>query len=340
MSKTKRSSAPEERASKRRKGPLSQPDQVQRPQKDFESKQSKTVDKVETKTSDAKVVRNGIDKVSQNLPSVKDLASSDWPKRKAAFEAIKKHLEQRPASSILSQADCLQIWRGFSVAVYMYDSKSPISVQNFIRDVAETFSIVASKDEPDSTVWLDNYHKAFEQTLTREWANIDSHRMNKYLLLVRFMVSELFKACFHPLFSLKPESTDAQQTVANLSAITRLTAVMDVLKTDGPLNCTDRKIADGLRLHLLDILPVEVGTAWDSASTEGSGNAEDPETIDEVFVDQMFKIIVSPVQDMSKSDSGAQKHVRSRAKEALVSLEQWQKQHNGQEGSNHLSSDG
>lgn len=318
MSKQKRSAAPVEPAIKRRKVSQSQPDQVQPPAKNTKRHQKAAKQVQHDEESPANLMVQESPSVQQ-LPSVKDLASSEWPKRRAAFASIKEHLKSRPASSQLSRDECLQVWRGLFVAIYMHDSKNPVSVQNFLADVADTFSVVASKDQPQNTSWLDVYHRAFHETLVREWASIDSHRMNKYLLLVRLVMRQLFKLCFQPLFV--GQSTNEQYNGSGAS-LTRTRSIMEVLQAVGPLNCTDRKIADGLRLHLLDILPDEVLAAWGLAGAGNETDDQGPQKLDEDHLRALFTIISEPLHHMSNSDSGAQKHVRARAREAASSMEQ------------------
>lgn len=220
-----------------------------------------------------------------------------------------------------------------------------ISVQNLLRDLAGTFATVSGKDdelangpaEGGSENWLTNYHVAFQETLVREWAGIDSHRMNKYLLLVRFVLRELFTICLRPLVGSAGESdsndklrskgskqsnTDGEkQETAKDKAISKTKSVLQVLESCGPLNPSDRKIPDGLRLHTLDIWVDELFGAVGSIGFVKTSDQDPTSEKDHAALLENLKGVLlqfkSPMDRVSKSASGAQRHVRVRAKEAM-----------------------
>lgn len=284
------------------------------------------------------------------------------------MKAITKHLESRSPSNPLSPTECLQLWRGFWVAIYMHDSKNAISVQNLLRDIAHTFAIVSAKDEeaqkaenggdqaPDPNkqqhVWLTTYHTAFHETMVHEWAGIDSHRLNKALLTYRFVTRELFQLCFGPLFvSPQQEPTEppaqkktkkqsskasnATQTSTSTAdeascakAISISTSIIHVLETAGPLNPSDRKIPDGLRLHILDIWNDELFGALDIFTEQSKSDDESESSAAKSRSDGMTAVLGllrQPLERTAKSDSGAQRHVRMRAKDTLQGLEEREK---------------
>lgn len=289
---------------------------------------------------------------SITLPSVKDLASSEASKRRAALKNMLNYFTQREAQSTLSMTECLQVWRGFFVAIYMHDSKNTISVQNVLREVASTFQIFDSKDmelqqtrpkgKPDDTVtnhsWLAQYHAAFWQTLVKEWAGIDSHRMNKYLLLVRFVVKELASLCLRPLFKVQAPSNESssnsktrkRKTKAETETEFKVTVssedqmrvenVTKVLEADGPLNTIDRKIPDGLRLHILDLYAMEIFAAF-SSLVEETEISDAATWSGSTAVQETLTMLKSPVSRMTDSANGAPKNVRTKAKEALADFE-------------------
>ncbi|KAK5317992.1 hypothetical protein LTR70_005575 [Exophiala xenobiotica] len=278
--------------------------------------------------------------VTENLPPLKDLASSEPPLRRAAMKNITKHLESRSPSNPLSPTECLQ---------------------NLLRGIAQTFAIVSTKDdeaqkaesgvsdgsepEPGQRNWLTTYHTAFHETMVREWAGIDSHRLNKALLTYRFVMRELFQICFRPIFTASSEpgpdkptsSTPPKRTKKNSQvaakasdsvaentskdkALSHTTSIVHVLETTGPLNPSDRKIPDGLRLHVLDIWNDELYGALDSLSERsGSANENDKSaaTSESSGTQAVLEALKQPLERMAKSDSGAQRHVRMRAKETL-----------------------
>lgn len=309
-----------ERSRKRRK--LSPPAEVQKV-----AKSNKDVTKVNESP------------VPTALPSVKDLASSESSVRRAALKTILSHLKERPAGSSLSATECLQLWKGFFVAIYMHDSKNAISVQNLLKEIANTFQIFDEKERElyehgvaGASTWLEQYHVAFWQTLVKEWAGIDSHRMNKYLLLVRFVTRELATICLRPSFQAavqdsgaatngktrkrkaKPDSDKEKHDLIQGARPDKVQSVTKVLKNDGPLNTKDRKIPDGLRLHVLDLYVTEISSGYSTLAEENADGAQKP---DFATVQEIFTGLKSPVLEMSHSDSGSPRNIRLKAKEAL-----------------------
>ncbi|KAK5073730.1 hypothetical protein LTR64_007133 [Lithohypha guttulata] len=197
---------------------------------------------------------------------------------------------------------------------------------NLLKDIASTFSSISAKDDYGEDSWLTPYHQAFHETLIREWSSIDSHRMNKYLLLVRFVVREIFTICFRPLFGTrtgeKDQLPEKREEEGKIEARHRAKSITATMEASGPLNRTDRKIPDGLRLHLLDVFPEELFTAY-TAAEEGSATTEEDAALnapDQHILGMMLEIFKAPITAMAESNSGAQKHVRQRAKEALQHL--------------------
>ena len=246
----------------------------------------------------------------------------------------------------------------------MHDSKNAISVQNLLKDIAHTFAITSAKDDEAQTTrhghdktseseinqreWLSTYHTAFHETMIREWAGIDSHRLNKALLTYRLVMRELFQICLSPLFKEASEETPEKPTnppsqkkqkkqtskksaqparpsatpaeSQNSNALSATTSVVEVLKTAGPLNPSNRRIPDGLRLHLLDVWNDELFSALATLSEPNSSDNSDielPAGPSRDGVCAVLELLKEPLEEMAKSDSGAQRHIRMRAKETL-----------------------
>jgi len=354
----------QQRASKRRK--LSPPREDHEDTPKVSKKKAKPAHKAATENGNAttttKVNQNGDDHVAEQLPPLKDLASSEPHLRRAAMKNINQHLESRSPSSPLSPTECLQLWRGLWVAIYMHDSKNAISVQNLLRDIAHTFAIISTKDDEAQKAeqgprhWLPTYHTAFHETMVREWAGIDSHRLNKALLTYRFAMRELFQICFRPIFTApsdlgaeeptnptlqkKPkmakkkkesskvpanESTPASAAADDPSkpkALSTTASIIHVLETAGPLNPSDRKIPDGLRLHVLDIWNDELFGVLDGFAEQENDKTAPTSRTDASRA--VLEVLQKPLERMAKSDSGAQRHVRMRAKEALQAFKERQ----------------
>ncbi|KIV78659.1 hypothetical protein PV11_06287 [Exophiala sideris] len=246
------------------------------------------------------------------IPSVKDLASSEPAVRRSCFKTLITHLNERNPSHFLTHTQCLQLWRGLYVALYMHDSKSAVSVQNFTAELAGTLKTMASKDSevqssgahPHS--WLDTWTTAFWETICREWSSIDQWRMNKILLLVRFFLRDLFEI---ELMSACHKASAAAHDSKDM--ISRQIHILE----SWPLSPRDRKVPDGLRLHVLDIwvdeLTGQINTVQKELSQSDDSN---PETTETVCLD-VAKSFMVPLEKVSRE--ALSKGVKTRAKEAL-----------------------
>jgi ribosomal RNA-processing protein 1 len=199
----------------------------------------------------------------------------------------------------------------------MHDSKNAISVQKLIADLAATVRTMASKDaelrasDDIPPVWLATWTTAFWETICREWASIDQWRMNKVLLLVRFFLRESFNITLTSVVTDNPGS----ETVSK-----DLTADQIQILETWPLSPRERKVPDGLRLHILDIWVDELTGQISSVEDQSVQSVEgDPETVKAALL-QAAKAFMAPVERVSKEALG--KPVKMRAKDALQSFQE------------------
>lgn len=116
----------------------------------------------------------------------------------------------------------------------MWMTANPIPQQRLAQDLSSL--VDGTLSDQNVFPFLD----AFWQTMVREWPNIDSHRINKYLRLCRFVL----RASFLRLGAKKY----AQSFVEKHNDIMRAT----------PLNPEDIRIPDGIRYHVIDIYIDEI----------------------------------------------------------------------------------
>ncbi|OAL20893.1 hypothetical protein AYO22_08521 [Fonsecaea multimorphosa] len=270
---------------------------------------------------------------ASTIPSVKDLASSEASKRRACLNTIISFLNDQNTSSPVTLTESLQLWRGFYVALYMHDSKNALSVQRLAAELAATLRIMDEKDhespaasapgsDAQSHPWLDVWTTAFWETVCREWSSIDQWRMNKVLLLVRFFVRELFSLAFG-----WATNTDAS---ASTSTPQSLVASQLQILENWPLSPRERKVPDGLRLHVLDVWVDELAGQFDAAqrdvavaeseqqSDDGDAVA-DAQKVKTVLLDTA-KAFMAPVEKLSKE--ALSRGVKVRAKEAIQLAEE------------------
>jgi ribosomal RNA-processing protein 1 len=201
------------------------------------------------------------------------------------------------------------MWRGFYVAMYMHDSKSPLSVQKLIAQLAGTVTTMYEKDQevrsetqPNGESWLYLWTSAFWETVCREWSAIDQWRMNKMLLLVRFFVREIFNLSLQQSLSLEPNDVP-------------LSASQLPIFEEWPLSTRERKVPDGLRLHVLDVWVDELSGQLIAVQkqTEGDDNSATVEV--KAILTDAARAFMLPVEMLSKE--AISKGVKMKAKEVL-----------------------
>jgi ribosomal RNA-processing protein 1 len=199
----------------------------------------------------------------------------------------------------------------------MHDSKNAVSVQNFTAELAGLLEIIASKDAELSKSgnrghpWLETWTTAFWETICREWSSIDQWRMNKVLLLVRFFLRDLF--------NLVLMSTCNDASTGGPASEDMTSGQIRVLES-WPLSPRERKVPDGLRLHVLDIWADELSGQISAVRKElRDAHESDRETI-EIASLNTAKTFMGPLEKVSREALG--KGVKIRAKEALKLFEE------------------
>ncbi|KAL1646890.1 hypothetical protein SLS58_003025 [Diplodia intermedia] len=161
---------------------------------------------------------------SQNSPFIRQLAANDKRIRDKALDSLRRYLDGKTG---LSEIELLKLWKGLFFC--MWQSDKPRTQQQLAVELAALVDILPLDTALD---FLD----AFWTTMAREWVGIDRLRMDKFLFLVRQYLHSSFR-----LF--------ARQRWQNTAALERY---LDILR-ETPLNPTDPKVPNGLRLHVLDI---------------------------------------------------------------------------------------
>jgi ribosomal RNA-processing protein 1 len=191
----------------------------------------------------------------------------------------------------------------------MHDSKNAISVQNLIAEIASLLRNMVAKDEDlnasngQHESWLDMWATAFWETICREWASIDQWRMNKVLLLVRLYLRETFQLILSTSSDDQSDNKDKSKDLADRQ--------VQILQ-NWPLSPRERKVPDGLRLHVLDIWSDELVTQLKAAQKE--------QDVDDKTIEDVAKSLMVPVEKISKD--ALSKGVRMRAKETLKSFDE------------------
>jgi ribosomal RNA-processing protein 1 len=229
--------------------------------------------------------------------------STDPSLRRRALATISTHLTTRTTPLTLTQA--LQLQKGFFFALYMHDSKSPISVQNLTATLADLTVSTTTPASPAAVALP--LTEAFWTTMAREWTSIDAHRMDKYLLFVRFVARRVFAGIVQDATNKEDMEEEEEEEVVQKRQITLL--------ENFPLSPRERKVPDGLRYHVLDIYVDEleraVALGQDGSEEEEQGEGE----ISEEARTRVERLLV-PVETVARE--GLSKGVRVRAKEVLA----------------------
>lgn len=227
----------------------------------------------------------------ESHPFIKKLAANDRPTRDKALEALGKFLQTPKA---IPELELLKLWRGLFYSMWFSDR--PRTQQKLAFDLAD---LVSKLKLVNVFPFLD----AFWVIMAREWEDLDQHRLDKFLMLLRRYVYAGFRR-------LKAEGWDRE-------------LVADYIKVAEhvPLNPSDHKVSNGIRLHVFDVYLDEISRLMREDVPEGT----EEEDIDwkELMEDVPVQELLKPIEAVAKTAS--LKFLRERAQEVLEDerLVQW-----------------
>ena len=207
----------------------------------------------------------------------------------------------------------------------MHDSKNALSVQTLISTLASTLKIMYDKDVESMSnssqsgtregegkgqwPWTSTWTTSFFSTISQEWSGIDQWRINKYLLLIRLFLRQTFSIL---------EQSLRQESISQTARTALLDTVLEVLRA-GPLSSRERKVPDGLRLHVLDVWGEELGRIGGDADGDDVGDEEGDDDDDSVNakkdIEELKKQLMQPIRELAKE--ALSKSVRMRAKDVV-----------------------
>ena len=165
-------------------------------------------------------------------PFARQLASGDKDVRDATFVSLSKWLG---AKSDIDVLDMKKIWKGLFYAMWHADGWD---VQ---EELAEQMACLVHSLKHKVAL---SYVGVFYITARREWIGIDRHRMDKYLLLVRRLTSQVLRYCADREWEVKA-TTDVAQMMMRTALIPT---------GQGELGVVDV----GLRLHVAELFVPEL----------------------------------------------------------------------------------
>ncbi|ANB14251.1 Rrp1p [Sugiyamaella lignohabitans] len=205
---------------------------------------------------------------------IKKLAANDRPTRDDALKSLTQFLSTQHA---LDEMELLKLWKGLFFTMWFSDR--PRTQQRLADDMA---NLLATIHKVNFFAFLE----AFWAMMAREWDNIDKHRVDKYYLLMRRYLAASLRR-------LQVEEWDSEW-------VDKYTEVM----TKFPLNATDAKVSNGLRLHMFDIYIDEIERIMNE-------NGDDEDAAD-AKSRIPFGLLLKPIEDISQNSP--LKFIRERAK--------------------------
>ncbi|AAS54648.1 AGR158Cp [Eremothecium gossypii ATCC 10895] len=186
----------------------------------------------------------------QTSPFVRQLASNSRSVREQALESLRSYL----ASQQLRKAPQLQfdqLWKGLYFAMWFSDRPRP--QQRLAAQLGELSLLFLDGDTALGDRAFVRFSKAFWKVMCLEWYNIDHHRLDKYLLLVR-------RVLYNQLRFLRERGWDA-------ALVERYVAkVLQGLPLSG-----SPKVYNGIPFHIIDIFVDE----WERLVLRDGRDAED-----------------------------------------------------------------
>lgn len=242
---------------------------------------------------------------------VKQLASNNRKVRENALETLQKYLTTKQFKDA-KQLQFTKLWKGLYFAMWFSDRPRP--QQRLANQLGELHMLYFDENDnnskEDSLTVNDEafikFSKAFWKVICMEWFNIDRHRLDKYLLLVRRVIFN----------QLKYLQSRAWTDVLVNEYIAKVLKWLPL--SGGP------KIYNGIPLHIVDIFLDE----WEKLLTrEEVDEQEDQKDIDmaamikETPLEKFLEIFSELAADVKNSKS-----LRNRIKEELLNderLAQW-----------------
>ncbi|TFB05380.1 hypothetical protein CCMA1212_003219 [Trichoderma ghanense] len=161
---------------------------------------------------------------AQQMPFIKNLASSDRKMRTESLASLQSFLSSRPA---LTPLDARKLWTGLYYALWMTDRPRP--QQALASDLANLVH-----DLQDACI--ETWSGAFWSVLGTQWPHIEALRLDKFLLLVRRVFAAQVRVV---------KSRGYKGDV--VEGVKRVLGGWCFDKED------EERVALGLRLHVLDV---------------------------------------------------------------------------------------
>lgn len=116
---------------------------------------------------------------------VRKLASNDRRTRERAFKVLKQYLSSESHAESLNKLELEKLWKGLFYTMWFSDR--PLPQKRLATKMSQLFSQCIPEEKFPAFV------SAFWYIMSQEWSKVDKWRVDKYLLLMRYVVKECFE---------------------------------------------------------------------------------------------------------------------------------------------------
>lgn len=162
---------------------------------------------------------------------VRQLASNKRTVRENALATLKKFLSTKSKADNISITELNKLWKGLFYTMWFCDKPRP--QQRLANDLAKLFSECIVDEQ------FCNFVASFWTVMIKEWRELDKWRLDKFLMLMRYVVRECF-------VKMDVREWDEEAVSEYLSVMKRL-----VLKDDS-------QVPRAITYHIIDVWVDEI----------------------------------------------------------------------------------
>ncbi|OBA28551.1 hypothetical protein HANVADRAFT_51444 [Hanseniaspora valbyensis NRRL Y-1626] len=197
----------------------------------------------------------------QNNKFINNLASNHLATRRKSINTITQRLK-----NLKKQSESDRIWKGLYYAMWFSDR--PLTQQKLCDELAEVYT--------NEELWDGNFDKfikfskSFWKIIALEWLNIDYHRINKYLLLIRRVFNKQLE------YVIKQSNSDENDNGEKMQEF--VDRVLGRFVFSG-----DKRIYNGIPMHVIDISTDELVKIYTKLNKDSSEKEENDDEEEEEF---------------------------------------------------------
>ncbi|XP_067675685.1 ribosomal RNA processing protein 1 homolog A-like [Haliotis asinina] len=170
---------------------------------------------------------------SAEIQFAQKLAANEKKIRTKALKKLRKYIRSKSAAKPgLTEEDVIKLWKGLHYCMWMQD-KPLLQEELAVHITGLVFSF-------SNTAAAMKFFKVFLVTEAREWNGIDRQRLDKFMMMTRQML--------HEMFVLLRQGQWAEEMIAELATVLRGTT----------LNTTSDNVPDSFAMHFADIYLLEL----------------------------------------------------------------------------------